>query len=102
MILVITRMKVISEKRMELAQTLVSLSASIRQAQGCSRCECFSSIEDEDRLLLFEQWDTEANLATHLNSEDYRVIRGAMNLLQEPYVRKHFTEKLIKEQDDEV
>ncbi|MFO7569124.1 MAG: antibiotic biosynthesis monooxygenase [Smithellaceae bacterium] len=97
MILVITRMKVFSEKRLELSQTLDSLSASIRQAQGCSHCECFRSIEDEDQLLLFEEWDNDENLTTHLNSEDYRVIRGVRNLLREPYERKHYVVKLMKE-----
>ena len=35
MILVIMRMKVLSEKRMELSQTIASLSGSIRMEKGC-------------------------------------------------------------------
>ena len=85
MILVIIRMKVLSEKRMELSQTITSLSGSIRMEKGCRRCDFCQSIEDENRLFLLEEWDTRENLMTHLKSEHYRVFRGAMNLLREPY-----------------
>ena len=85
MILVIIRMKVLSEKRMELSQTITSLSGSIRMEKGCRRCDFCQSIEDENRLFLLEEWDTQENLMTHLKSEHFRVLRGAMNLLREPY-----------------
>lgn len=98
MILAITRMKVISEKRVELSQTISSLSVSIRKVKGCRRCECCRSIEDEDQLLLLEEWDTRENLMAYLKSEHFSVTRGAMNLLQEPYERNHFTIKLIREE----
>jgi hypothetical protein len=35
---------------------------------------------------------------THLKSESFSVIRGAMNLLREPYERNHYTTKLIREE----
>jgi len=85
MILVIIRMKVLSEKRMELSQTITSLSRSIRMEKGCRCCDFCQSIEDENRLFLLEEWDTQKNLKTHLKSEHFRVLRGAMNLLKEPY-----------------
>jgi hypothetical protein len=40
-------MKVLSEKRMELSQTIASLSGSIRMEKGCNR---------------FEEWDAQENL----------------------------------------
>ncbi len=85
MILVIIRMKVLSEKRIELSQTIASLSGSIRIEKGCRRCDFCQSIEDENRLFLLEEWDTQENLKSHLNSARFRVLRGAMNLLKEPY-----------------
>jgi quinol monooxygenase YgiN len=91
MILVITRMKVLSEKRMELSQTIASLSGSIRMEKGCNRCDFCRSIEDENRLFLLEEWDTRENLMIHLKSEHYKVLRGAMNLLKEPYERRFYT-----------
>jgi quinol monooxygenase YgiN len=81
-------MNVLSEKRMELSQTLALLSRSIRMEKGCRRCDFCQSVEDENRLFLLEEWDTEENLAIHLKSERFRVFRGAMNLLKEPYERR--------------
>ena len=85
MILVIIRMEVLSEKRMELSQTINLLVGSIRTEKGCKRCDFYEGIEDENELSLLEEWDTQENLKSHLKSERFRVLRGAMNLLQEPY-----------------
>ena len=85
MILVIIRMKVLGEKRKELSQTIASLIALIRTEKGCQRCDFCQSMEDENELSLLEEWDTRENLNSHLKAERFRVLRGAMNLLQEPY-----------------
>ncbi|MGB5216899.1 MAG: antibiotic biosynthesis monooxygenase family protein [Smithella sp.] len=85
MTLLIIRMNVIAEKRVELSQTIASLSVSTRKEKGCKRCDFCQSIEDANRLFLLEEWDTQENLMTHLQSEHFKVIRGAMNLLQGPY-----------------
>jgi quinol monooxygenase YgiN len=84
-------MNVLSEKRMELSQTIASLSGSIRMEKGCQRSDFCQSTEDENRLFLLEEWDTQENLMTHMKSEHFRVIRGAMNLLQEPYEKTFHT-----------
>jgi quinol monooxygenase YgiN len=85
MILVIIRMKVLPEKRVELCQTIVSLIGSLRTEKGCLRCDFCRGMEDENELRILEEWDTRGNLDSHLKSERFRVLRGAMNLLQEPY-----------------
>ena len=85
MILVIIRMKALSKKRMELSQTIALLTGSIRAEKGCQRCDFCQSFEDENRLFLLEEWDTQENLMSHLKSGRFRVLRGAMNLLKEPY-----------------
>ena len=85
MIMVIIRMKVLSEKRKELSQTIASLIGSIRTEKGCRRCSFFQSMEDENELCLLEEWDTRKNLNSHLKSRRFRVLRGAMNFLQERY-----------------
>jgi quinol monooxygenase YgiN len=85
MILVIIRMKVLAEKRKELSQTITSLIGSIRTEKGCQRSDFCQSMENENELCLLEAWDTKENLKSHLKSGHFRVLRGAMNLLQEPY-----------------
>jgi quinol monooxygenase YgiN len=85
MILVIIRMKVLSAKRKELCQTIDSLIGAIRTEKGCRRCNFCQSMENENELSLLEEWDSQENLKSHLKSERFRVLRGAMNLLKEPY-----------------
>ena len=85
MILVIIRMKVPSEKRTELSQTINLLVGSIRTEKGCKRCDFCQSMEDENELCLLEEWDSQEDIKSHLKSGRFRVLRGAMNLLKEPY-----------------
>ncbi len=85
MILVIIRMKVLSEKRVELSQTISSLIGSIRTEKGCKRCDFCRSMENENELCLLEEWDTQENLKSYLRSEGFRILRGALILLKEPY-----------------
>jgi quinol monooxygenase YgiN len=85
MILLIIQMKVLREKHKELSQTIASLIGSIRKEKGCRRCNFFQSMEDENELCLLEEWNTQGNLKGYLKSERFRVLRGAMSLLQEPH-----------------
>ncbi len=91
MIIVIIRMKALPEKRLELVQTMASLSGSIRVEAGCRSCEVCQDIVDRNRFFILEEWDTQEHLMAHLKSEHYRVFRGATTLLKEPYERKFHT-----------
>jgi len=91
MILLIIRMKVLAEKRMELSQTIALLTVSIRTEKGCKRCDFCQSMEDENELLLLEEWDSRENLKSHLKSGRFGVLRGTLNLLKEPYEMMYHT-----------
>jgi quinol monooxygenase YgiN len=78
-------MKVLAEKRLELSQTIALLFGQLRTWKGCRRCDFYRSMEDENQLCILEEWDTQRHLNSHLKSKLFRVLRGAMNLLQEPY-----------------
>lgn len=84
MILLIMHMKVSAKKRKELSQTITSLINSIRAEEGCRRCDFFQTMEDENILCLFEEWDTQKHLEKHRQSECFQVLRGAMILLERP------------------
>ena len=62
MVLVIIRMKVLSEKRMELSQAIGSLISAIRTEKGCRRFDFCQGMEDENRLFLLDEWDTQEDL----------------------------------------
>ncbi len=85
MVTIIIRMKVSSDKRKELSQTIASLIRSIRTEAGCLRCDLYENVEDGNEFCLLEEWSSRAQMETHLKSERFRVLRGAMNLLREPY-----------------
>jgi quinol monooxygenase YgiN len=91
MILVIIKMNVRSEKRSELTQTIASLIGSIRKDKGCKRCDFYQSMEDENELMLLEEWDTPENLQSHMKSGRFRVLRGTTSLLQKPYAMTFHT-----------
>jgi len=93
-------MKVLSEKRGELSQTVVSLLAPTRMEKGCRRCDFSRSVEDENRFFLFEEWDTRADLMVHLRSDHFKVLRGAMNLLEETFERTIYTDFNPKEMEE--
>jgi quinol monooxygenase YgiN len=84
MVLLIIRMKVNTETRMELSQTFLSLSALIRKEKGCLRCDFLRAVENENEFHIFEEWETLGGLKSHLKSDRFKVLRGAMNLLKEP------------------
>lgn len=83
MILVIMHMKVAAERHKELSQTIASLLNHIREEKGCMRCDFFHGMDDKHILCLLEEWDTGKNFAAHRESECFKVLRGAMNLLGE-------------------
>jgi quinol monooxygenase YgiN len=91
MTLITIRMNVLPEKRLELSQTIASLSSNIMMEKGCQRCDFCQSVEDENKFFLHEEWDTQENLENHLKSDNFKVIRGTMNLLQEPYEKTFHT-----------
>lgn len=85
MILLFIRMNVLPEKRKELSQAITSLVVSIRTEKGCYRCNFCHSMEYEDELYLCEEWETQEGLAGHLQSEQFKVLLGAINLLKKPH-----------------
>jgi quinol monooxygenase YgiN len=92
MILVITQIKILPEKRSDLLQTFAVLAESIMMEKGCRHCEFSQSIENENRLFLLEEWDTWENLMAHEQSEHFKMLQGALNILTELYERTVNTE----------
>lgn len=82
--MVIVHMKVSAKKSMELSQTITSLLNCIRTEKGCWRCDFFHGLDDENIFCLLEEWDTQQNFEIHQKSECFKVLRGAMNLLEKP------------------
>lgn len=95
--MLIVHMKVSSKKRKELSQAVTSLLNCIRTEKGCVRCDFFYGLEDENVLCLLEEWDSQKNFDKHSKSDCFKVLRGAMNLLEEPYEILSYRMKSISE-----
>lgn len=85
MFLVTLRMEVVAAKRMEFSQVMTSLVVSMRKAEGCLCCELYQDVEDGSEFRLFGEWDSRDALVSHLESEDFKVLLGAMHLLRKPH-----------------
>ena len=49
------------------------------------RCNFCQNLENENEFYLLEEWDTQESLKSHLRSDRFKVLRGAMVLLKESY-----------------
>ena len=84
MILVTIKMKVSPDKRTELLQTVSALISSTRQERGCITHNFYQDVQDENSFNLIEEWQTQDDLDNHLQSDNFGILLGAMNLLSEP------------------
>jgi quinol monooxygenase YgiN len=76
------------EKRKEIIQTFKAILGQIRCSEGCLGCNCYVDIEAENNILFIEEWRTREALDSHLQSNHFGVLVGAMKLLtQEPVIR---------------
>ena len=76
------------EKRKEIIQTFKEILGPIRQSEGCLSCHCYVDIEAENNIVFKEEWNTRKDLDSHLKSNHFGVLVGAMKLLtQEPVIR---------------
>jgi quinol monooxygenase YgiN len=84
MIFVTIKIDVRPAKQKELAQTLFALAGRVRKEAGCVSSRLYRDVENENALCVLEQWATGADLDAHLQSHNFRVMRGALKLLNGP------------------
>jgi len=84
MILVTIKIDVRSAKQKELAQTLSALAVRVRKEAGCVSSTFYREVENENALCVIEEWESQADLDAHLQSDNFRVLRGAVKLLNGP------------------
>ena len=76
-------MKVLPIKRREILQTLSSIVEQVRNESGCLKAVVFQNVEDDNELLLKEEWSTEKESDAHLDSDIFTVLRGAGGLMHQ-------------------
>jgi len=76
-----TRMTVPIENQKELTQTISLLVNQSRTAWGRLSSRLYSEIDSEDKYVLMEEWESRAQWARYLKSDDFAVLFGAINAL---------------------
>lgn len=57
---------------------------------GCLECEIYDGADDVETVLLFERWESEQSLVSHLGSPLYQQVLTAMELSEtEPEIACH-------------
>ncbi len=84
MVIVSIRLQPLPAKRKELLQTLSSLVEQLRTEAGNLQAGVYQSVEDENKLLLYEEWLTQKDADAHRRSEIFTVLLGVGSLLCYP------------------
>jgi quinol monooxygenase YgiN len=84
-------MNVLPEKQKELVQTLLSMIEPTGKEAGCLSYAVFCDIEDKNRFILLEEWETRQHLDHHMRSDRFGVLLGTKSLLCEPLKIQIFT-----------
>ena len=70
------------EKRRELAQTLLSIVEKVSKEKGCLQASVYQDCEDENKILVAEEWATQEETDAYLESDLFKVVLGAACLMQ--------------------
>jgi quinol monooxygenase YgiN len=82
---VIARMRAKRGKEEELRRELLKLVAATRAEDGCINYDLHRSLKDDSEFLFHENWESEAHLKRHSESEHIRSFRArAEELLEGP------------------
>jgi quinol monooxygenase YgiN len=76
-----TRITVKPENGNELGQTIGRLVEPVRDIKGCRSFRFYLDAADENSLLLFSEWETEADLNNYLRSNTFAILNGAIKVL---------------------
>ena len=84
MIVVTLRMVVAPEKREDFLKTIRGILEPTRVEPGCKSFYFYQDIEDKNAFILVEEWETKADLDSHIHKDSYRKVLALMDLLSEP------------------
>ena len=69
-----------SNRRAEVLEILRSVQGPVLAQPGSAECRIYEEQGPEAAVVLLERWESQAALETHLRSETYRRILGAIEL----------------------
>ena len=89
MVLLRTRIRVDPADRTKVVRSLSRILGPLRASAGCLSCHLYTDVEDQNTVLLTQEWIDEENLITHLRAENARVLLSALDCAtDQPEVRR--------------
>jgi len=83
--MVISTLRIVTAPRSRagVVRTLAAQLGPTRVQPGCSGCDLYQDLENAEILILVEEWESQAALGLHLDSEEYRSVLTAIQSLRE-------------------
>ena len=95
-------------KQIELFQSVGALCRKISRESGCISCRFYQNPENDDELVVIEEWEDETVAREHLESENLALLVGASSVLTQnvsvvsgndlatKILKQSFEERLLK------
>ena len=71
-------------RRAAVVEILQSVQGPVQAQPGCAACRIYEEQGSEPAVVLVQMWESQATLETHLRSEAYRRVLGAIELSGAP------------------
>lgn len=84
MVLLRTRIRVDPAHRAKVVRSLSRILGPLRASAGCLNCYLYADIEDENALLVAQEWSDEEDLIEHLRTDNGRVLLSALDCATDP------------------
>jgi len=91
MILFVLHLTLPLEKRIDAINTIKSIIEPTMVLPGCQSCKLYYDVENDDLMVLLEEWHSQEDLERHIRSDDFRNILAAMDLGSEPPIPEFHT-----------
>jgi quinol monooxygenase YgiN len=71
-------------KRADVIRVFDSLIGPTSVQPGCISVKLYSDVNNDDDLMLIEEWNSQKDLERHIRSDDFRKILAVMDLAAKP------------------
>lgn len=72
------------DRHAEVLEVLRSVQGPVLAQPGCKACHIYEDQGEEPAVILVERWESKAALESHIRSESYRSVLGAVELAGGP------------------
>jgi quinol monooxygenase YgiN len=80
MVILWIHIQVRPSRRVDAIELFDSISGPVSVQPGCLRVGVYAEINNDDDMVLIEEWQSQKDLERHLNSHDFQKILAVMDL----------------------